>query len=327
MLEKKRELLFDNIRVVLIILVVYGHVIETIRFEDKIFLGIYNFIYLFHMPLFVFCSGAFAKCDKKRIFRKYLIPYIVFQTLYGIFDVYVMKEENFHFLESYYVLWYILALGVWSLVLPLFQGKKNWKKQIMVLTAAILAGLLAGYVEIIGKEFSLSRILVFFPFFLAGYYIKQEDFGKDLIKVFQKMKEKKILQLLCICMLLICFAVVYNVGTGLNTWALYGYTSYAFQGYTVYFRAFQYFAGAGLGLMIFFVISGKKSYVPFLARNTMTIYFIHVPVIKLIEKIEIFDTFKESTIGRFTYSFVMTGFVICLSLGVSYVLQKRKGKM
>ena len=69
-MEKKRNILFDNIRVVLIILVVYGHAMEPLRFDNKLFTGLYNFIYLFHMPLFVFCSGAFAKSDKKRILKK-----------------------------------------------------------------------------------------------------------------------------------------------------------------------------------------------------------------------------------------------------------------
>ena len=130
MMEKKRNILFDNIRVILIILVVYGHVLEPLRFDNRLFTGLYNFIYLFHMPVFVFCSGAFAKSDKKRILKKYLIPYVVFQALYGIFDVYIMKAESFHFWESYYVLWYLLALVVWSLVLPFFQAEGKGKKQI-----------------------------------------------------------------------------------------------------------------------------------------------------------------------------------------------------
>ena len=177
MVEKKRNPLFDNVRVGLICLVVFGHAIEQIRFDDKLFLGIYNFIYFFHMPLFVFCSGAFAKCDKNRIVKKYLIPYVVFQTLYGIFDVYVMEAEEFRFLESYYVLWYILALAVWNFVLPFFKTEGNKGKQIFLLVAVVIAGLLAGYADWIGKAFSLSRILVFFPFFLAGYYIRQEKLG------------------------------------------------------------------------------------------------------------------------------------------------------
>lgn len=323
MLEKKRNPLFDNLRVMLIILVVYGHVIEQIRFQDKIFLGIYNFIYLFHMPLFVFCSGAFAKGDKKKIIRKYLVPYIVFQTLYGIFDVCLMKADTFYVFESYYVLWYLLALAVWNLFLPFLVTKGNMKKQTVFLVVSVLLGLLAGYIEIIGKAFSLSRIFVFFPFFLAGYYIKQEGFGKDFIKVVQKLKERKIVGFLSLAVLLGVLVVVYLAGNRINTWALYGYTSYAFQGYTVYFRILQYIVGVGLGILIFLLVSGKKIFLPFLAKNTMAVYLLHVPIIKLFEKTEIFSSFTDSTIERFVYSLVMTVFVIGLGMAVSLMKFRR----
>ena len=327
MLEKKRNPLFDNLRVMLIVLVVYGHVIEQIRFQDKIFLGIYNFIYLFHMPLFVFCSGAFAKGDKKKIIRKYLIPYIVFQTLYGIFDVCVMKADTFYVFESYYVLWYLLALTVWNFLLPFFATKGNAKKQTVFLIASVCLGLLAGYIEIIGKAFSLSRICVFFPFFLAGYYINQEEFGKDFIKGFQKLKERKVVHFLSLAVLMTVGLVVYLAGNRINTWALYGYTSYAFQGYTVYFRALQYIVGTGLGILIVLLISGKKAYVSFLAKNTMAVYLLHVPIIKVFEKTEIFSSFTDSTIERFVYSLVMTGLVIGLGMAVSLIkIRRNKGE-
>lgn len=317
MVEKKRNILFDNIRVVLIILVVFGHIIEQLRFEDGIFLGIYNFIYLFHMPLFVFCSGAFAKSEKKRIIRKYLIPYVVFQTLYGIFDVYVMKAESFHFLESYYVLWYILALAIWSVVLPLFYAEGNWKKQALLLGSSIGVGLLAGYVDVIGKTFSLSRIFVFFPFFLAGYYVKQEGMGENVIVQVRKYKEKLSVRWLCAGVFVIFGIGVFLCGSRINTWALYGYTSYAFQGYTVYFRAFQYMAGAGIGILIFMIIQGKKALLPFVAKHSMSIYLSHVILIKLIEKIEIIKRFPANTWGRFVYSFVFTCLIIGIGAGIS----------
>lgn len=317
MVEKKRDILFDNIRVVLIILVVFGHVIEQIRFEDGIFVGIYNFIYLFHMPLFVFCSGAFAKSDKKRIIRKYLIPYVVFQTLYGIFDVYIMKAEKFHFLESYYVLWYILALAVWSLILPGFNTKGSWKKQTLLLGISMGVGLLAGYIDVVGKAFSLSRILVFFPFFLSGYYIKQEGFGKNVIAYVMAYKEKKGVPWLCVGILVVLGIGIYKCSPMINTWALYGYTSYAFQGYTVYFRIFQYMAGFSLGILIFMVIQGKKPLLPFVAKHSMGIYLSHVILIKLIEKIEFIKSFQVNTWGRFVYSFVFTCFIIAIGTGIS----------
>lgn len=309
MVEKKRNLLFDNVRVLLICLVVFGHAIEQIRFDDRLFLGIYNFIYFFHMPLFVFCSGAFAKCDKKRIVKKYLIPYVVFQTLYGIFDVYVMKTEEFHFLESYYVLWYILALAVWNFVMPLFKTGGDKRKQVFFLSGSVAAGLLAGYADWIGKAFSLSRILVFFPFFLAGYYIRQENLGSKLVEKGRIYKEKKWVRVVCLAVFLMIFAGIYVISPMINTWALFGYTSYAFQGYTVYFRLIQYVVAAICGILLFVIIPGEKAYGTMLARNLMVVYYSHVPIIKCVEKSGIIEELNSS-VERFMYSIFVTVLII-----------------
>lgn len=309
MVEKKRNPLFDNVRVVLICLVVFGHAIEQIRFEDKIFLGIYNFIYFFHMPLFVFCSGAFAKCDKKRIVKKYLIPYVVFQTLYGIFDVYVMKAEEIHLLESYYVLWYILALAVWSFVLPFFKAEGNKRKQMILLLGSVIVGLLAGYADWIGKAFSLSRILVFFPFFLAGYYIRQEKLGSKLIEAGRIYKEKRGIRLGCIVLAVMALAGIYLVSPAINTWALFGYTSYAFQGYTVLFRLVQYGAAIVLGVLMFLIIPGEKAYGKKLAANLMAVYYSHVPIIKCLEKSGVTEKLGSS-VERFLYAAIVTVLII-----------------
>lgn len=316
MVEKKRNPLFDNVRVMLICLVVFGHAIEQLRFEDGLFLGIYNFIYFFHMPVFVFCSGAFAKCDKKRIVKKYLIPYVVFQALYGIFDVYVMKAEKFHFLESYYVLWYILALAVWNGILPLLKTKGNRKKQLFFLMVSVCTGLLAGYVEWIGKVFSLSRIFVFFPFFLAGYYIRQEKLGSKWIELGRIYKRKKWIRVFSIAIFLFAFAGIALVSPKINTWALFGYTSYAFQGYTVYFRMIQYLTAAVLGVLLFVILPGEKAYAIMVARNLMVIYYAHVPIIKCLEKVGVTKEL-HSSIGRFAYSVLVTILIISVCTAIS----------
>lgn len=292
--KKKRNVYFDNLKVLLIILVVFGHVIEQLRFSNGVLLGIYNFIYLFHMPLFIFCSGAFAKSAPVRAVKKYLLPYITMQFLFGLFDVYICQGEGFHFLDSYYVLWYLLALVVWSISISLFATKQKphrFFKQTGILLISVGIGLLAGYVDCIGKTFSLSRILVFFPFFILGYYCNKEDYGKNVINFIRNSQQenvhKKHINLLRLVALLTlggAFVVVVLLGNSINTWALYGYTSYAFQGYTVGVRLIQYLAAVILGICVCLLVPEKKAIFPSLAENMMGLYLLHVPVIKLIEK-------------------------------------------
>ncbi|WP_052356695.1 acyltransferase family protein [[Clostridium] dakarense] len=51
----------DNLKVLLIFLVVFGHLIERYINTNDTLMGMYMFIYTFHMPLFIFISGFLSK--------------------------------------------------------------------------------------------------------------------------------------------------------------------------------------------------------------------------------------------------------------------------
>lgn len=65
---RKRDLYFDNLKGILISLVVFGHLIENFYFKSKFVEIVYTFIYTFHMPAFIFLSGLFFKPDLKKLF-------------------------------------------------------------------------------------------------------------------------------------------------------------------------------------------------------------------------------------------------------------------
>lgn len=85
---KERSLLFDNIKTVLIILVVLGHALEEISLEHEY--GIIRAcIYSFHMPAFIFISGYFSggtqtKVKKLLLIVGYLISYLIPFMSYGL---------------------------------------------------------------------------------------------------------------------------------------------------------------------------------------------------------------------------------------------------
>lgn len=95
-MTKERDYFFDNIKAVLIFLVVLGHFLLPIHEGGNVLVLIKRLIYVFHMPLFVFVSGYFSKRiykDGKYNFKKilYLIKaYILFvvaiQAVYAISD-------------------------------------------------------------------------------------------------------------------------------------------------------------------------------------------------------------------------------------------------
>lgn len=61
---KTRIALWDNLKFVLILLVVIGHFSKFFQNDSSIYRSVFLFIYAFHMPLFLFISGLFHKDEK-----------------------------------------------------------------------------------------------------------------------------------------------------------------------------------------------------------------------------------------------------------------------
>ncbi|WP_426701809.1 acyltransferase family protein [Rhodanobacter sp. Col0626] len=159
----------DNAKFVLIALVVIGHGMGELRGDSPLLKAAYHFIYLFHIPAFVYLSGSLARTEfgvrqGMRWLCTLLIPLLVFQAIYHAWNAWLLHETfEYHITEPYWLLWYLASLACWHLLLPpmLALGRP-------LLTACGIA-ILAGYAGDIGYPFSLSRTLVFLPFFIAGH--------------------------------------------------------------------------------------------------------------------------------------------------------------
>lgn len=169
-----RDHAIDNLRFVLIFLVVFAHLLEIC----PPFVGserIYRFIYSFHMPVFIFLFGYNVKNSLKRLVYRWCIPYAFFQCAYIIFINFVLNNNtDFQFTTPYWLLWYLLVCIYYQLLLPLFDIA-NKHKQIVALLCVFIFSLLVGYVNSIGYYMSLSRFFVFQPWFVLGYYCKKNN--------------------------------------------------------------------------------------------------------------------------------------------------------
>ena len=151
----------------LIFLVVFGHLLEC--FYGNIQLWLYSVIYSFHMPAFVYTTGYFSRFDSKRYINALLYPYCIYQILYLLFQRFYLKEDNvLQFTTPYWLLWYLLSTMFWMLFLQFIEGKKLHSKAILIVS--FLCALFIGYDNSIGYYLSLSRTIVLFPFYIAGYF-------------------------------------------------------------------------------------------------------------------------------------------------------------
>lgn len=157
---------------------IFGHVLQIgSSYGDRMSELTWTWIYIFHMPLFVFISGYFSrKKNVKHYFSsclKLLESLIIFQLIFLI-KRYLSKEDltiEMVFTPNW-VLWYLLSLILWRTLLQYIPDKILRKRGVVVATAFIIS-LLSGFLPI-GGLMSLQRTLAFLPFFFIGYYFKDK---------------------------------------------------------------------------------------------------------------------------------------------------------
>ncbi|WP_088006449.1 acyltransferase family protein [Indiicoccus explosivorum] len=275
---KKRDPYFDNAKYVLIFLVVFGHLLTGLKENHPFFYSIYETIYLFHMPAFILISGYFAKGFRKqgyylKITKSLLIPYAIFQLIYSFFYFFSGKHEtlSFTWLDPYWTLWFLLSLFLWNVLLPLFA------KSPKMIIPAVALGLVAGWFDSVGSFLSLSRTLVYFPLFLAGYYFSRP--------FFTQLQRKGVRIAAVFVLLAVAGFNHFALPNDMTGWLL-GSVSYGTLGASWWegtaFRFFWYI-GAAVATASFFALSpAKESLITRLGSKSIFIYLLHGFAVKFI---------------------------------------------
>ena len=173
-----RDPYWDCLKMVLIFLVVFGHTLKFHVVAGSTGQGVYNFIYLFHMPLFIFISGRFSQCrDRRRYLRgmfRLIETYAVFQVLMCLLNSYVVAHVPFtlHRLlfEPMWAMWYLLALFCWRLFIFLLPQKWLNGRPVMVMALSVAVGLGEGFLPF-DPYFTLHHTLSSLPFFMGASYV------------------------------------------------------------------------------------------------------------------------------------------------------------
>lgn len=173
-----RVAVWDNARFLVMVLVVFGHLIESIRGTQAID-ALYGVIYAFHMPAFLFMSGVFASSDAltpKRLARtaQLLATWLVVEFAWALIR---LVSGDTPFPSTFLVLpkwaaWFLVSLFVMRLLLPYLALLPHP----LVLSCVVALGV--GLIPSIGQEFSMSRTLTLLPFFLAGWAFRQRGIDR-----------------------------------------------------------------------------------------------------------------------------------------------------
>ena len=276
--------LVDNIKIFLIFLVVFNHIIafQLVK-ADQVVRFVWYGITIFHMPAFIFISGYLSKKpqDVMKNVKNLLIPYILGYTLTWAAQIWLGNKMDYELLRpSGTVMWYVLALFAYRLTIEAF-GKIRF-----IVPLSIIFALWAGTRMEFSTFLSASRIVVFFPFFVAGYLWKSE-----YTKVIRKFKGKIVVALFVIILLFV--ATNYMIGNNIPVDLFRGNHSYLASGMDnvqgMVVRGMMYLISFTVIFALLVLMPDKRHPFIFLGRNTMGIYFFHYPIMILMNGLMILN--------------------------------------
>ncbi|MDT0307617.1 acyltransferase family protein [Streptomyces sp. DSM 44917] len=171
-----RDALLDNAKFLAIVLVAAGHAWEPLRSHSHAVTALYLAVYAFHMPAFIVISGYLSRGFDgspgrvRRLITGVLVPYVVFQVAYTLVLRRMEGNDDAYIplFEPRWLLWFLLALLLWRLSVPL------WKAVRHPVPLALAVAAVASASPSLGSDFQLQRVLQFLPFFVLGLTLRPE---------------------------------------------------------------------------------------------------------------------------------------------------------
>lgn len=311
---KERNYWMDNTKAVLILLVVLGHAADfytDVSDDMKVF---FFFVYLFHMPLFIFISGLFSKSfiNGKRLRLEKIISYLILYVSLNIliFSIrrFVMGQDNsFSLFSEDGVPWYMFAMASW---LALTYLLKEVKLRVLLICSVLLS-LYVGYDDLVGDFLVASRIIVFYPMFLIGFYLPIEGL--------MKLKQYKALVPLAIFVIVGIFLTVYfriddfyqfrPFLTGRNSYAKAGQETLG-----ALFRFLWYGGTMVMSLAILMLIPMRQFPWSIIGMRTLPIYYLHLPLLYLFHYLELDQSFETVFGGLWVEAYMVFFLLIGIAL-------------
>jgi fucose 4-O-acetylase-like acetyltransferase len=184
-------------------------------------------------------------------------------------------------------MWFLFSLIIWKVTLSYIANIK------FAIPLSLLVSILAGYANDIGYFGSLSRTIVFFPFFLTGYFVNKHHLIRIRKKAFQIFSFIGVLTFLCF--------IYFHAEKIVPQW-LYGSYSYDALGYHEWYagiyRILIYLLTTILSLFILAIIPAKPFFkINELGSRSMYVYLLHGFVMKYLVYINIYQESPLEKLG------------------------------
>ena len=285
MKTENRIFKYDNVKFVLILLVLIGHMVDQYIDKTGLFKSIFIFVYSFHAPLFIFINGLFQRRIKKEHrFNWHKFVFYVFVSYLLRIIIYIIKSidhtgAKINWFGGAELSCFLTVLAIY-LAIVFILSRIKIHPAVVIVISIIVAGV-CGYIPYIKNFLWLSRVFVFLPFYLAGYYLTPQKILKFTGKVYVKIPAI----ILGLGWALLCLwkrNMVYPL-RGLFT-GQSPYASVGIEGCGIIHRYICYVIMAVMCIAVLSAIPNIK--IPVVTRmgaNTLAAFFWHRPIIYVLE--------------------------------------------
>ena len=263
MLQNQRIYLWDNLKVILMIMVVLTHCIVPYQLQgDRWVQFLWIFIMTFTMPLFTLISGYFYKerTINFSIYR-YLYPCIMFSILNIFIGVASGAYPNGIPLKVGYAMWYLWVLFIYNIVTPVLLKFFDEKKLLVI---AFVIAFICGFKCVSNNFFDIPRIMSFYLFFVLGIVLKKNN-----------LQFEPRLGLFCMVICVFIYILLtmkvngFPYGTGFM-----GCHGMHMNGFV--FRWVNYILTILMSLSLIAIMPNKKYYFSCFGTRTMNVYLLHM---------------------------------------------------
>lgn len=308
--NKKRLEYIDNLKGILIIMVVLGHSIQNFT-PDYSNDFMFRFIYSFHMPLFFFVSGFVSYKEKltwesvwKR-FKQLMIPFVIWAIVKSII-LWDITKLPFILTHPDNGLWFLYTLFFISVIMrlcdTLAEKIKLRRDIIIVAIACVLLGLMA----VAGlRGYGFDLVAWYFIFYAAGFLAKQAGLFEHVSLIMSIIATVLFLALVPL-------------------WRVNGYPVFMTEGWNPLFNSLwrlvvPTIAILGLFSLSMFTLKKKSILLNYLGQRTLGIYAIHPALINLY--IVLYPNFKLG--GAFLSLLIATGLLFISSIIYEILIKNR----
>lgn len=305
----ERQHYWDNVKGILIILVVVAHFMPG----GDVLGAIDNGIYLFHMPLFIFVSGLFHNNEKvrERVLSLTIIGVVYNAALILVDNVLLGKVQDFYLFRATKIPWFVFVLAMSTIITYLLRDCN--KAMVLIVTTAI--GCIACYDASLTENLSIDKLLCFYPFYYLGYVL-------DPHKLEQTLKTRTKVRLgggaLVVYILITVLGRKCKISVSKAVFLFGGTIPYPTMSVAwVGVKLIYYAAIIVVSLSLLCIVPSRKVFgLTTIGERTMQIYFWHIIVRSIIYAMGLQNYICINVVGHIIWIMISVAIAAILSLKI-----------